>query len=94
MIYINDKFRLPSLLSNFIVPCGSIKIEGAMHAAEADQQNFDNLVSFTEKKGCSYVQPQKVEKSITMITSEFLDAKTVDHQLSLTQSKHHDFLLL
>jgi len=40
------------------------------------------------------MQPQKVEKSITMITSEFLDAKTVDHQLSLTQSKHHDFLLL
>ena len=84
MIYINDKFRLPSLLSNFIVPCGSIKIEGAMHAAEADQQNFDNLVSFTEKKGCSYMQPQKVEKSITMIASKFLAAKTVDHELSLT----------
>jgi hypothetical protein len=43
----------------FYRPCGSLKIEGAMHAAEADQQNFGNLVSFTEKKGCSYTQPQK-----------------------------------
>jgi hypothetical protein len=43
----------------FYRPCGCLKIEGAMHAAEADEQNFDNLVSFTEKKGCLYTQPQK-----------------------------------
>jgi len=60
MIYINDKFRLPSLLSNFVIPCGSIKIEGAMHAAEADQQNFDNLVTvLPRKKAVHTCNPKK-----------------------------------
>jgi hypothetical protein len=87
MIYIHDKFRLPSLLSNFVVPAvGGLKLKGLRMQRKQISRTLTTLSVLPRKRLFAHATP-KVEKSITMITSKFLDAKTVDHELSLTQKK-------
>ena len=95
-----DKFCLSSLLSNFIATYeqsqGSrvfLKLMGQCLQKKQIGQNFSiqTTLSTLQRKLDVCSGNPKVDKSVTMITSKFLAAKTVDYGLSLMQLEHHDF---
>jgi len=56
-------------------------------------QNFSiqTTLSVLQRKQDFCSGNPKIDKSVTMITSKFLAAKTVDYGVSLMQLEHHDF---
>jgi len=56
-------------------------------------QNFSirTTLSALQRKLDVCLGNTKLDKSVTMITSKFQVAKTVDYGLSLMQLQHHDF---
>ena len=95
-----DKFWLSSLWSNFIATfepsqCSRVflKLMGQCLQKKQIGQNFSiqTTLSVLQRKQDFCSGNPKVDKSVTMITSKFLAAKTVDYGLSLMQLEHHDF---
>jgi hypothetical protein len=95
-----DKFWLSSLWSNFIatfVPTqGSrvfLKLMGQCLQKKQIGQNISiqTTLSVLQRKLDVCSGNPKVDKSVTMITSKFLAAKTVDCGLSPMQLEYHDF---